>query len=186
MGLYQNTIATGIKLIIGNCKIETSATANGTYVNLGNGMVSNFSHVYETYTSQSGNGPDPIEGIAKESCVAEFTLIEYDASVLSAIQCGSITADTTTSSVQSTINAGGNSTLTPRAFKITNTRLVSGVTKQTVITVYYAMITTGLGIDFKTDNDSDPVATMPFTMMGENDTSRTAGSQLYKIVRDVV
>lgn len=185
MAYYQNTTVTSTKLIIGNAKIETSATAGGTFVNLGAGMVTNCNHVVEVYTSQAGNAPDPIEGIARESFTGDFSMIEYDASVLSAIQCGAISADTTTSSTQTTINGGGNSTLTPRAFRITNTRLISGVTKQTVITVYKATLNQGLKIDFKSDNDADPVGTMAFSMVGENDTSRTAGSQLFSIVRDL-
>lgn len=185
MAYYQNSAVTSSKLIIGNCKVETSATAGGTFVNLGVGMVTNFKHIVEPYTVQAGNGPDPVEGIARETCTADFSLIEFDASVLSAIQCGAIAADTTTSSTQTTINGGGNSTLTPRAFKFTNTRMISGVTKQTVITVYYATLNQGMGIDFKSDNDADPVGTMAFTMVGENDTSRTAGSQLFRIVRDL-
>jgi hypothetical protein len=185
MPYYQNTAADTTKLIIGNCKIETSATAGGTYVNLGHGIVSGFKHNVEVYTVQSGNGPDPIEGISKETATIDFQMIEYDASVLSAIQCGIISADTSTSSTQTVINGGGNSTITPRAFKITNTRMIGGVTKQTVLVVYKANMVTGLEIQFKSDNDADPVGVIPGQIMAELDTSLSAGSQLFKITRDL-
>jgi hypothetical protein len=185
MGNYQNTIATNTKLILGNAKIETAATSGGSFVNLGNGIVTNFKHIYETFTSQSGNGPDPIEGISTESATCDFEMIEYDASVISAIQCGTISADTTTSSTQSVINAGGNSTITDRAFRITNTSMIAGVTKQTVFLIYQAHLATGPEFNFKSDNDADPVAVMPCQLIAKLDTTQSAGSQLYKITRDI-
>ena len=183
MPLYQNSLADNTKLIIGNCKIETAASIAASYVNLGNGVVSGFKHNVEMITSQSSNGPDPVEGIAKETAEIDFQMIEYDASVLSAIQCGIISAVIATS--QTTINAGGNSTVTPRVFRITNTRLISGATKQTVFTVYRGYMSAGLEFQFKSDNDADPVAIMPGKIMAEVDTSLTSGSQLFKIVRDL-
>ena len=184
MAFRQNTTVTSSKLLVGNCKVETSATANGTYVNLGIGRTSGLTYNVEKYTCQSGNGPDPLEGIAKETVTADIELMEYDASVLSAIQCGAVTSDTSTSSTISTLNAGGNTVLTPRAFKFTQTSMAAGATKQTIITVYYATIG-GFSFAFKDDQDADPIGVMTFAMEGECDTARTVGSQLFKIVKDI-
>lgn len=178
---YQNTLVDSTKLIIGNCKIETAASVAASYVNLGAGMVSNFTHTPTFYDVQAGNAPDPIEGVADEVCTIDFELIEYDASVLSAIGGGLFTYSATTT--QSTISAGGNSTITPRVFRITNTRLVSGTTKQTIVTVPYATLKTGLTINFKSDNDADPIAIIPCQIEGTINSSLTVGSQLFTITR---
>lgn len=184
MAYYQNTLADATKLIIGNCKIETAASAGSvSWVNLGNGIVNGFKHNVEVYNVQSGNGPDPIEGISKETGTIDAQLIEYDASVIAAISCGQVTATSTTA--QSTLVGGGNAALTPRAFRLTNTKMVSGVTKQTVLTVFYATMATGFELQFKSDNDADPIAVMPVQITAKNDTSLTAGSQLFKIVKDL-
>jgi len=184
MPVYQNTSVDTDKLIIGNCKIETAATAGGTFVNLGAGIVNDFQHVIEKYDVQAGNAPDPIEGIAEETCTCSFEMIEYDASVLTAIHCGAIITSTTSS--VATIHAGGQDTMTPRAFRLTNTRTISGTTVQTILTIYYATLDNGPSLQFKSDNDSDPIAVMPATLTGKRDTSRTAGYQLYCITHDEI
>lgn len=184
MPIYQNSSVTSSKLILGNCKIETSASAGGTYVNLGAGIVNSFTHSPEFYDVQAGNAPDPIEGVATETATIEFELIEYDGSVLSAIQCG-ITEYSATS-VLSTLSAGGNQEITPRAFKITNTRTVSSTTVETILTVYNATMKTGISFTFKSDNDADPIAVMPGTIEAKLDGTRTEGDQLFSITRTVV
>jgi len=184
MALYQNTSVDSTKLILGNAKIETCATVGGTYVNLGAGIVNSFVHNIEKYDSQAGNAPDPIEGIADESVVVEFEMIEYDGSVLSAIMCGLITETHTT--VLSTIAAGGNQQLTPRVFRITNTSTLSSTTVETIMTVFKATLNTGPAINFKSDSDTDPVSIMPCTLTGKPDTTLTVGSQLYSLTRTLV
>ena len=181
MAIYQNSTVNANKLILGNAKIETAATAGGTFVNLGAGIVNSFAHNMELYDVQAGNAPDPIEGINTETATIEFEMIEYDGSVLSAIQCGAVTETSTTS--LSTLIAGGNTTLTPRAFRITNTRMVSSTTVETILTVYKATIQTGIALNFKSDNDADPIAIMPATVLGKPDTSRAVGQQLFTITR---
>jgi len=184
MGFYQNSTPTAVKLIIGNCKIETAAygtSAGGTWVNLGAGIVNNFNHNVTKWDTQAGNAPDPIEGIADEAVVVDGALIEYDASVLAAISCGIVTADTTTSSTQSVLKAGGNTNMTSRAFKITNRKLISGVTKETVMLMFKATIDNGPQIAFKSDNDADPIGQVAFSITGKVDSTLTVGSQLYTI-----
>jgi len=184
MALYQNTTVDSDRLIIGNYKIETSATAGGTFVNVGAGMLNSFAHNFTKYDVQAGNAPDPIEGIADESVTFDFDMIEYDASVISAISNGLVSATVTTS--QSTLEAGGNTTLTERAYKLTNRRLINSTTVETVITIFKGSIDTGPVINPKSDNDSDPINSIAFSITAINDSSRTAGSQLYTIVKDEV
>lgn len=182
---YQNSSVTSSKLILGNYKIECAASVAASYVNLGAGMVSGFKYNPIMYDAQAGNAPDPIEGISRETVSIEAELIEYDASVLAAISCGAITADTTTSSTQTVIDAGGNQELTPKVFRLTNTRMISGATKTTVILVYKATLQSGLEIQAKSDNDANPINIMPISILGKPDVTRTAGSQLFSITKTV-
>lgn len=184
MPTYQNSSVSSNKLILGNYKIETAASAAGTYVNLGAGMVNSFGHKYEKYDVQAGNAPDPIEGIAKETFTVDMELIEYDGSALSALLCGAVTE--TSTSVLSTMVGGGNQVLTPRAFRLTNTRYISGTTCQTILTLYKATVDTGIQMTAKGDNDSDPISVMPFTLTAEVDAAKTAGSQLFSLTRTIV
>jgi hypothetical protein len=185
MPLYQNSSVDSTKLIIGNVKIETAAygtSAGGTWVNLGAGIINSFAHNITKYDVQAGNAPDPLEGIAEETVVFAGELIEYDASSLAAISCGAM-AKTTGASGVTILNAGGNSTLTPRAFKLTNTRLISAVTATTVMLVYKATLDNGLSFTLKSDNDTDPINIMPIAITGKIDGTLSAGSQLYSITR---
>ena len=188
MPIYQNSSVDTTKLILGNCKIEVApygtSAASSAWTNLGAGIVNSFKHVPTKYSVQAGNAPDPIEGVATEIAQITGELIEYDATVLSAINGGLISA-TATSSV-STVVAGGNSILTPVAFRITNKRIdASGTTKYTTLTVFKATLDGGPEITFKSDNDTDPIAVMPFAITAKLDTSLSAGTQLYTITRDL-
>jgi len=185
MPLYQNSSVNDEKLILGNYKIEVAATALATYANVGAGILTSFNHEPTMYDTQSGNAPDPIEGVATETCKFDFEMIEYDSSVLSVIH-GGLIASTTTSSVQ-TIHAGGNSdpTITPKAWKFTNTRIQGTTTVENIIIVYRATPDTGPSFNLKSDNDTDPIAVMPLSVTGKLDTARAAGDQLYSITYDV-
>ena len=189
MAFHQNDSVDTSKLILGNYKIETAAYASAagsfTWVNMGAGMVNAFGHTPTKYDVQSGNAPDPIEGVADEVFTVDMELIEFDASVLSAATGGMMTADTTTSSVLTTINIGGNQVITPRGFRLTNRRLISGATKETIITIFYATMDSGLQVTAKSDNDADPINVMPINITGKNDSTRTVGSQLVSITKTV-
>ena len=184
MAFYQNSTVDSDRVVLGNYKIETAASAAASYVNMGAGQLTSFQHVFEKFTSQAGNAPDPIEGIAVETANFAFDLLEYDASVFSALQNGLVSSTVTTS--QSTLEAGGNQTLTARAYKLTNTSNVPSGTSQTVITIFKGTIDSGVNVVTKSDNDSDPVNAFQFTITAELDTARTAGTQLYTIVKDEV
>jgi hypothetical protein len=101
---------------------------------------------------------------------------------MAAISGGAITKAAGASGV-TIINGGGNTTITERAFRLTNTRLISGVTHATVIVVYKAVVDNGPQFTAKSDNDADPVNVMAFTITGKNDSTKSAGSQLYSITR---
>ena len=184
MPIYQNSSVATTNLLIGNYKIETAAygtSAGGTWVNLGAGIVNSFNHNITKYDVQAGNASDPLEGIATETFTVDGELIEYDSSVLAAISCGAETSASTTT--QSVLSAGGNIELTPRAFRLTNRRIISGSTKETVIMVFKATLDNGIQVTAKSDNDTDPINTMAFTITGKLDTTLTAGSQLFTVTR---
>ncbi len=182
---YQNTTVDGDKLIIGNCKVESAASAGGTFVNLGAGIVRDWNHPLVKYDVQAGNAPDPIEGIASETCTVDFDMLEFDASVLTQIHGGLITASTASSTI--TISAGGaaDNIITPQVFRFTNQRTIDGSTVATILTVFKATIDNGPQFTFKSDNDADPIMVMPCVITGKVDTSLDAGEQLYTISHDL-
>ncbi len=182
MPLYQNTTIDSTKLILGNYKIESAASAAGSYVNLGAGIINSFGHNVVKYDTQAGNAPDPVEGVSDETFVIDGELIEYDASSLAAISGGMMSMASGASGV-TTLNGGGNTTITERAFRLTNRRLISGVTHETVIVVYKATLDQGITFTAKSDNDANPVNVMPIKITGKLDSARTAGSQLFSITR---
>ena len=181
MPTYQNSSVDTDRLILGNYALYTAATSGGTWVNLGLGQLTSWGHKIEKVNVQCANAPDPMEGIGRETVQFAFELIEYDASVLSALQGGLVSSTVTTS--QSTIKAGGNTTITKRAFKMENNRFISGASVRTVITVFKASIDDGMTIVPKSDNDSDPLNVLQFAVTGELDTTLSTGSQLYTIVK---
>ena len=184
MPIYQNSTVTKTKLIVGNCTIESAASSGASFTNLGAGIVNSATHNVEKYDVQAGNAPDPIEGVSDETVTIEFEMIEFDGSVLASISGGLITE--TNTSVLSTINAGGNPNLTPRAFKLTNKTITPGGTSAfTILTVYNATLEAGPSFNFKSDNDTDPVAVMPATIVAKLDTSKTRGQQLYQLTRTI-
>lgn len=181
MPLYQNTSVDTNELILGNYKIEVALTSEaGTYINLGAGIVNSFGHNITKYAVQAGNAPDPLEGIATETFVVSANLIEYDASALNVIQAGALTYAAGTTG-QTILSGGGNQLLTPKIFRLTNRRLINGVTNETVILVYNATMDTGLQFTAKSDNDADPINVIACNITAKPDTTRTAGSQLFKI-----
>lgn len=183
MPVYQNSSVDTDKLVLGNYKIETAATSGGTFVNLGAGTVTRFAHVLTKYDTQAGNAPDPIEGIATETIEVDFELIEYDGSVLSAIQAGAISESNTT--VLSTITFGGQGPdLTPVAFRLTNTRTINSSTVETILTLYKGTMANGLEFTVKSDNDTDPIEIMPGQIIAKQDSanSNNIGTLTHTIV----
>ena len=169
-------------LILGNYAVSTSATSGGTYVDLGPGMLTSFDHQFSNSNIQAGNSVDPLEYIATESLMFSVDMIEYEASVMSAIM-GGLTNTASITSEGSTLRAGGASTLTKRAFKMVNTNHKGDTSVVTTITVYKAAVEKGMTLGVKSDNDENPINVFTFNFKGENDASLSAGSQMFTIVR---
>lgn len=85
---------------------------------------------------------------------------------------------TYTPSASKTYKTGGLQTLTAQVVRFTNTNAAG---KKFEITVYKATAESGINIEFVAD-DADDVNATPIKMTGTNDTSRTAGDQLFVIV----
>jgi len=198
MASYQNTSVTNSKLMLGNykitfgtvgCALMTSAiTALST--NLGAGMISSFNHNVTRYDVQAGNAPDPIEGVAQETFTISGELIEYDHDALLAAMGGMVasgaTASGSTTADFKTLTGGGATTLTPKAFLLTNSRQFVGsgatnITALTYILVHKATFTQGLSVTAKGDGDSDPINVIAFEIEGVTDGTRTVGDQLFQI-----
>ncbi len=183
MAIHQNTSVNSDRIVLGNYKLETAPSAAGTYVNMGAGILTAWQHNIEKFNLQAGNAPDPLEGIATETVTFSFELLEYDASVFSALQNGLVSATGITSAT-STIDAGGNTTLTPAAYRLDNHRFIASTTVGTVITMFSGTIDNGMTMVTKSDNDADPMNAFQFSVTCENDSSLTVGSQLYQYVKD--
>ena len=183
MAQYQNTSVDSNKLIIGNYKIEFASvgtSAGGTWENLGAGIINSFGHNITKYEVQAGNAPDPLEGIASETFTVSGELIEYDGELLSSAMGGILTVGSTATDA-SIIYAGGKTSITEKAFKLTNTRTVSGASEVTSILVYKGTFDNGPQFTAKSDNDTDPISVMAFEITGKVDTTASVGAQLYEI-----
>ena len=183
MPLYQNTTVDSNKLLIGNYKIEVATvgtTVGSAWTNLGAGIVNSFNHNVAMYDVQAGNAPDPIEGVAEETFTVSGELIEFDGEAYASAMGGIISVPSTATDA-SVITGGGQSTITPKAYKLTNRRIVAGVSKETVIIVYKGTFANGPQFTAKSDNDADPINVMAFEITGKIDGTRTAGDQLYTI-----
>ena len=64
--------------------------------------------------------------------------------------------------------------------------MISGTTCETVLTILKGTLTTGVSINFKSDNDADPIALMPGQIGGKVDSTLTVGSQLFSITRTLI
>jgi len=180
IGTHQVTSVDTDRLILGNYKMETATSSGATFVNLGPGMLTSWQHNYTNSNIQCGNSVDPMEYIAEETLTFGFDMIEWDCSAISAIQ-GGLTETGSITSVISTLRGGGAKTITKRAFKFTNTQTIDDGTVETIITVFRASTEGGLTLGVKSDNDADPINVFSFSCKAENDTSLTAGAQLFTI-----
>jgi hypothetical protein len=189
MPLYQNSTVDKNKLVLGNYTLQVAtytSSIGATFTNLGAGIVNSFSHNLTKYDVQAGNAPDPVEGVSEETFTIEGELIEYDASKLGFLYSGLST--TSGSGLDSLLTFGGKTELTDLAFKFTNTRRFTGttgtaLTATTTIFVPKATAETGLAFTAKSDNDSDPINVMAFSVTGKIDATLTVGSQLVTIKR---
>jgi hypothetical protein len=180
MPLYQNSTVTDSKIEVGNYAMYvgsagTSATA--ITINLGLGMLKGFTYVPENFTSQAGNGVDPITGIARETATFEFDLIEYGPSAFSQILGGAMSTPTA-----GTVTVGGQVTVvTGVGIKLVNSRkLKSGSTQTTTYVLNDCYMNGGYSFTPKSDNDADPVGVYSFSMTAKQ--YATAGTIYTKTV----
>lgn len=199
MASYQNTTVTNSKLMLGNYKITFGTVATSLTIasavtacstNLGAGIINSFKHNVNRYDTQAGNAPDPIEGVAAETFTITGQLIEYDHDVIVSAMGGMVTsgasASGSTTADFKTITGGGATTLTPKSFLLTNTRMFTGsgataITALTYILVHKATFTQGLSFTAKGDGDSDPINVIDFEIEGVTNGERAAGDQLFQI-----
>lgn len=168
MAYYQNSTVTDAKIEVGNYAVYVHASAGSTvgatgWANLGAGMVKSFAYVAESYTSQSGNSVDPIEGVAKETVTIGLDLIEYDGSSFSVLSGGVIAGSSGSLTVggQSTTQAG-------RGLKLVNVRkLANGSTQTTTIVLNDVYMDGGFTMNPKSDNDADPVNVYTFNLLAK-------------------
>jgi hypothetical protein len=165
MPIYQNASVTDAKIEIGNYVISVASaagtTALGAWINLGAGMVKSFAYAPESYTSQSGNSVDPIQGIARETATVGFDLIEYDGSSFSVLSGGAMTG-----SSGSMIVGGQTNIQTGRGLKLVNTRkLATGSSQTTTYVLNNCFMEGGWSMAPKSDNDADPVNVYTFSML---------------------
>ena len=198
MAGYQNSSVSNSKLMLGNYKITfgtvgcvlMSSAITTLTTNLGAGIINSFAHNVTRYDVQAGNAPDPIEGVASETFTISGELIEYDHDALYAamggmISSGASAAGSTTADYK-TITGGGATTLTPKAFLLTNTRQYVGsgatsITALTYILVHKATFTQGLSVTAKGDGDADPINVIAFEIEGVTDGTRSGVDQLFQI-----
>jgi len=189
MPLYQNATVGKEKLVIGNYQMLVGpygATTVASCTNLGAGIVNSFSHNITKYDVQAGNAPDPIEGIAEETFAIEGELIEYDSSKIALLYSG--VATTTGSALTGSISFGGLTQLTDVVIMLQNKRNYTAtggtaISVTTVIRVPKATVNTGLAFTAKSDNDTDPINVLAFSVLGKIDGTLSVGSQLYTITR---
>lgn len=199
MPLYQNTTVNSTSLVIGNYLIfggsgastlsaATSVTdITAILTNLGAGIINSFGHNIEKYDVQAGNAPDPIQGVAGETFTISGDLIEYNASALSLVMGGLVATTASSTSNNSVLGGGGAAVITPRQFALVNRRMAipagasAATSVLTIIFVWKATFSNGPQFTAKSDNDTDPISTMSFEIVGEIDGSRPAGEQLYTI-----
>jgi len=144
--------------------------------------VNKFGYEPTMLDTQAGNAVDPIEGVADEVFKIDAELIEYNASTLAIISGGLLTKTAGTTGV-TILRGGGKSTVTARAYKLTNRRLIGAASSKTVILVFKATLDTGLQFTAKSDNDTDPVNVMPISITGKLNTALSSGAQLFSITR---
>ena len=163
MPVYQNSTVTDARIEIGNYAMyvgTAGASAGAITLNLGLGMVKSFVHNAEMFTSQAGNGIDPIQGVARETCTLEIDLLEYEGSAFTALTGGMWTGTT------GSITVGGQvSSLAGKGFKLVNTRKLATGSTQTTTYVINKGIAGGFSMTPKSDNDADPVNVYSFSVI---------------------
>jgi hypothetical protein len=174
MAHYQNSSVTDAKIEVGNYAVfvgPENATAASTWTNLGAGQVKSFAYVAASYTSQAGNAPDPIQGVAKETATIGIDLIEWDGSAFSVLSGGLMSGST------ASVTVGGLTNIqSAKAIKLVNTRILATASTQTTTFILPRVyMDGGFSMAPKSDNDADPVNVYSFNLLAKqsNNTAQT-------------
>ena len=195
LGRYQQTSLSNVGTVLqGGFRMGVAGTAGvfeggslGTILGIGN--LTALTENIEKTTTQAGNSDQPDEQVANHTLTITFDLLEFWPPSFDEIRGGSLDVENSPTAstyigglgTANTITTGGLSTLAGKAFIFENTTYVDGATAVTILVAYLARIDAGMVFTPKTDHDTDPVMVMPFTLMAELDTGRTAGDQLLAI-----
>lgn len=195
LGNFQQTSLTNAgTLLQGGFRMGVAASAAsfvggslGTVLGIGNltGLTENI----ELSTTQAGNSNMPDKVVANHTLTINFELLEFWPPSFDLIRGGELDTENAATAATyvdgtptvNTISTGGLNALSAMSFIFENTTLVDGATAKTLLVVYKAKIEAGITFTPKTDHDTDPAMVMPFTLIGELDTARTAGDQLFYI-----
>jgi len=184
---FQNTaMSVANTQLIGGFQLFYATTAGGSWTNLGLGRGFTFTEEITKYNSQANNGPDPLEGVAKQEAVATFELIEWYPPSWDAMRGGLLDIENASSvstyisgtPTANVFSTGGLQELAAKAYKFVNTKKVSASTVQTIIVLYKAYIDSGLAFTSVSDNAEDPITIISHTIRAKCDTGRAAGDQL--------
>lgn len=177
-------------ILQGNFKIEVAGSVgvlSSSAVNLGLGRVTNISENWGKYGVQAGNGPSPLEGVSNQDVLIEFELLEFYLPSFDDLRGNNLdteneaTAATYLTGTVNTFSTGGKTELSYRALQLTNYKLVSGATVETIIIFYRGTLEQGLQFTPKDDDGDDPVTVFPFSFKAVCDAGRAAGDQLFII-----
>lgn len=177
--------------VLGSAKVEVAATVSGSagdYTNLGLARDISIEEIIEKFAIQADNAPDFGKGVGRHQMRLQFSLIEFYLPTWDIVRGGidsqsSGSAGTAlyVATAYQAISSGGLEEITAKCFKLTNRRVSSGATVETVFVIYSATLDAGITFSFPSDNADDPVVPVPFNVLGDLVGTRTEGDQLYYI-----
>ena len=177
MAKFQTEIQNEDAIRLGSCKVEIAPYDKTTpvYVELGAARNVKLAEQIEIATIAPDNAP-PIRKVKDQTVVVSCEWMEPTLTGLAALR-GAI--DTVTSAAgEDTFKTGGKTDIGYVSVRLTNTN-AAGKTYQ--VTIYKAQITKGLEQAFSPDADL-AAAAIPLEFTGVEDSTKTAGEQLFEIV----
>jgi hypothetical protein len=177
---YQTT-ANSNAFLMGSCVIYISgstdkSTTTGSFLNLGSARGVKLTESWDSYEIETDNTPTVIKGAKNQAITVEGNLLELNFEKFNLMRGGLSSWSTATF----TLNTGGSLTITPQAIFLKHTANGATSTETIYATIYYAALQEGFTIPFPGDDKTD-VAEMPFKFKGVCQSTRAAGSQLFKI-----
>lgn len=177
--------------VLGSAKVEVAATVSGSagdYTSIGLARDVSIEEIIEKVQIQADNGPDFAHGIGRHQVRIQFSMVEFYLPTWDTIRGG---IDTQTSgsagdalyiaTAFQSISTGGLEAITHKAYKLTNARVSSGATVETVFIIYSAKLDAGVTFSFASDNADDPLMPVPFNLLADLVATRSEGDQLMYI-----